>query len=131
MRQEVERHEDPRLHREAERVLRRNEADEGVEAQVVERMADLPDDVNEEMDQADESDHEMKVNAENDLFNIMYEIGADKEFKAKLRERGKIPRTPWHWDDDVKKMNESLSKERLAQQFTKSTPPNELVGLQS
>lgn len=113
MRQELERHKDPRLHREAERVMRRNEADEVREAEVVERMEDLPDNVNEEMDHAEESDHGMKVNPENDLFNIMYEMRADVEIKAKLNERGETPRIPRRWDDDVKKMNEALSKEGI------------------
>jgi len=88
MRKELEKREDTRLHREAERVLRRHEAEDVIDAPAVGRMEDLPEEVNEEMDAGEASDHEMEVNDENDLFNIMYEISANSDVKEQLRERG-------------------------------------------
>jgi len=108
MRRELEQREDPRLHREAERVLRRHEREaEVIEPEIVEQMEDLPEEVNEEMEEAQEEDAEMEDG--NELFNVMYEISADKGIEQQSNERGRTRK----WDDDIKKMNEALMKGNL------------------
>lgn len=100
MRKELEAREDPRLHREAERMLSHHEAEDVIEAPAVEGMEDLRDEVNEEMDDAGDSDHEMEVNDGDDLFSIMYEISATSDVKTQLKERGEKSRNPRRWDDE-------------------------------